>query len=107
MRMALGAVRRDLLMLVIGGGMRMAAMGIAVGAGALAGSVWLLVRILEVREVGWLPFVCSTGIVAFIAAIASSVPAWRASLLSPIVAIRDGAAARPSKSRRFGRLTST
>jgi predicted permease len=91
-RMALGAVGRDLLRLVIGGGLRMAALGIAVGTVALAGSVWLLARVLEVRDISWPPFLFSTGIVAIITATASYVPAWRASLLSPMVAIRDESA---------------
>jgi putative ABC transport system permease protein len=88
-RMALGAVGRDLLKLVVGGGLRMAFLGIAVGAAALTGSMWLLVRVLEVRDISWPPFLFSTAIVASVAATASYLPAWRASLLSPMVAIRD------------------
>jgi len=101
-RMALGAVGRDLLRLVVGGGLRMAALGIAVGTVALAGSVWLLARVLEVRDISWPPFLFSTGIVAIITATASYVPAWRASLLSPMVAIRDESASTwQSMRRRF------
>jgi predicted permease len=88
-RMALGAVSRDLLTLVLGGGLKMAFAGMALGALALVGGVWLLARFLEVRDAGWLPVLFSTGVVALIAAAASYVPAWRASLLSPMVAIRD------------------
>jgi predicted permease len=88
-RMALGAVSRDLLMLVVGGGLKMALAGIALGALALVGGVWGLARFLEVRDVGWPPVLFSTGVVALIAAAASYVPAWRASALSPMVAIRD------------------
>jgi putative ABC transport system permease protein len=88
-RMALGAVGRDLMRMVVGSGLRMAAIGMAIGALALVGSVVLLARALDVRDVTWVPFVLSTGVVAFISVAASYVPAWRASLLSPMVAIRD------------------
>jgi len=87
--MALGAVGRDLLTLVVGSGLRTAAVGLVIGAVALAGAVWLLMRLLSVRELGWLPFVSSTAVVALVATAASCVPAWRASRLSPMVAIRD------------------
>jgi putative ABC transport system permease protein len=88
-RMALGAVSRDVLTLVVGGGLKMALAGMALGAIALVGGVLLLARFLEVRDAGWVPALFSTGVVAFIAVAASYVPAWRASVLSPMVAIRD------------------
>jgi serine phosphatase RsbU (regulator of sigma subunit) len=101
-RMALGAVSRDLLSLVVGGGLRLAATGIAAGAAALVGSVWLLQRALEIRDVGWMPFFFSTGVVAIVAVAASYVPAQRASQLSPMVAMRDeSASAWQSVRRRF------
>src|SRR4026207_728442 len=76
-RMALGAVNRDLVALVLGGGLKLALVGVAVGSPALVGTVWLLVRYLEVANFGWLPFAASTGIVALVATAAASVPAWR------------------------------
>ena len=42
----------------------------------------------------WVPFALSIGVVAFISVAASYVPAWRASLLSPMVAIRDESSLR-------------
>src|SRR5262249_60340177 len=53
------------------------------------GGAWLVVRCLEVANCGWLPFAASTGVVAFVAAGAASVPAWRTTLLSPMAAIRE------------------
>jgi predicted permease len=104
-RMALGAVGRDLLKMVVGGGLRMAGVGVAVGALALIGSVWLVTRFLEVRDITWIPFAFSIGIVVFISVAASYVPAWRASLLSPMVAIRDeSSSAWQSMRRRFRRV---
>ncbi|HVQ15387.1 MAG TPA: SpoIIE family protein phosphatase, partial [Vicinamibacterales bacterium] len=103
-RMALGAVSRDLMRMVVGSGLRMAALGIAVGALALIGSVAVLTRALAIRDVTWVPFVLSIGVVAFISVAASSVPAWRASLLSPMVAIRDESSSTwRSMRRRFRR----
>jgi serine phosphatase RsbU (regulator of sigma subunit) len=103
-RMALGAVSRDLMTMVVGSGLRMAAIGMAVGALAVGGSVVLLARVLEIRDVTWVPFGLSLCVVAFISVAASYVPAWRASLLSPMVAIRDeSSSAWQSMRRRFRR----
>ena len=88
-RMALGAVNRDLVALVLGGGLKLALVGVAVGSIALVGAVSLLVRYLAVANFGWLPFAGSTAVVALVAAAAAAVPAWRTTLLSPMVAIRE------------------
>jgi serine phosphatase RsbU (regulator of sigma subunit) len=88
-RMALGAVNRDLVALVLGGGLKLSLAGVAVGSIALVGAVWLLVRYLEVANFGWLPFAASTAVVAFVAAAATSVPAWRTTLISPMAAMRE------------------
>jgi predicted permease len=88
-RMALGAVNRDLVTLVLGGGVKLSLAGMAVGSIALVGAVWLLVRYLEVANIGWLPFAASTGIVAFVATAAAGVPAWRTTLISPMAAMRE------------------
>jgi putative ABC transport system permease protein len=88
-RMALGAVNRDLVALVLGGGLKLSLAGVALGSIGLVGSVWLLVRYLEVANFGWLPFAASTGIIAFVATAAASVPAWRTTLISPMVAMRE------------------
>jgi putative ABC transport system permease protein len=88
-RMALGAVNRDLVALVLGGGLKLSLAGVAVGSIALVGAVWLLVRYLEVANVGWLPFAGSTAVVAFVGAAAAGVPAWRTTLISPMAAMRE------------------
>jgi serine phosphatase RsbU (regulator of sigma subunit) len=88
-RMALGAVSRDLVALVLGGGLKLALVGVAVGSVALVGAVSLLVQYLAVANFGWLPFVGSTVVVALVATAATAVPAWRTTLLSPMVAIRE------------------
>ena len=88
-RMALGAVNRDLVALVLSGGLKLALVGVVVGSIALVGAVSLLVRYLAVANFGWLPFAGSTAMVALVAAAAAAVPAWRTTLLSPMVAIRE------------------
>jgi putative ABC transport system permease protein len=88
-RMALGAVGRDLLFMVVGNGLRMAAYGAVIGGIAVILAAWALVRVFEIRDVGALPFVASTAVVAIVATTASFFPAWRATRLSPMVAIRN------------------
>jgi predicted permease len=98
-RMALGAVSRNLVALVVGGGLKLSLAGVAVGSIALAGGVWLLVRYLEVANFGWLPFAASTAVVALVAAGAASVPAWRTTVLTPMAAMRE----QPPSVWRFAR----
>src|SRR5262249_38238331 len=88
-RMALGAVGRDVLRLVIGGGLKMAAAGVGDGGGGAGWGGGPLAAWPWLHDIGVLPFVSSTAIVAAVAAAASSFPAWRATQLSPMVAIRN------------------
>jgi len=88
-RMALGAGSGDLLRLVMGAGLRMAAYGVAIGAVAAGASLWLLAGQINIGRPGILPFAASALIVAWIALASSLFPAWRATLLSPMVAIRN------------------
>ncbi|MGH9623717.1 MAG: SpoIIE family protein phosphatase, partial [Bryobacteraceae bacterium] len=88
-RMALGATGRDLLRLIVGGGLRLSVYGLIAGALAVAGATVLIMRYLNVRHVDATPYVISIAAVVFFAALASLIPGWRASLLSPMVAIRN------------------
>ena len=88
-RMALGAVGRDLLTLVVGGGLKMAIFGIGLGIVVGAAATWGLMVSLGVHELALRAFVYSTAIVATVAVSASFFPAWRATLLNPMVAIRN------------------
>ena len=89
-RMALGAVGRDVLRLVLGDGLRMAAYGIVIGGVVVVAAVFLLKsEVFGIRIDGPLPFLLSTGIVAGIAALACFFPGWRATLVAPMAAIRD------------------
>jgi serine phosphatase RsbU (regulator of sigma subunit) len=89
-RMALGAVGRDVLRLVLGDGLRMAAYGIVIGGVVVIAAVFLLKsEIFGIRIDDPRPFLYSTGIVAGIAALACFFPGWRATLVAPMAAIRD------------------
>jgi putative ABC transport system permease protein len=88
-RMALGATSRNVLALVVSGGMRTAALGVVVGAAIGLGSAVYLVRAFDLGAVGFMPFLAATVIVGAVTLAASGVPAWRATLYSPMIAIRD------------------
>jgi ABC-type lipoprotein release transport system permease subunit len=58
------------------------------GSLAIAGTLYLG-RVFQIEEVGLAPFVYSTAVVAAVAFTASLLPAWRAALLSPLLAMRN------------------
>lgn len=104
-RMALGAVGRDVLRLVLGDAFKMAVNGIAIGGVVVVAAVLLLQsQIFGIRVNDLRPFLFSTGIVAAITALACFFPAWRATLVSPMVAIRDdpGSVWRTARSGAWG-----
>jgi serine phosphatase RsbU (regulator of sigma subunit) len=106
-RMALGAVGRDVLGLVLGDGLRMAAYGIGIGGVVALAAVFLLKsEVFGIRLDDPLPFLYSTGIVASFTALACLVPAWRATLVSPMVAIRDDQGSIWQSARSFARRVS-
>ncbi len=88
-RMALGAVGQDLLRLVVGGGLKMAAGGLILGAVAVWATTVILMKSAVIQSVEPLPFLYSSATIAGIAILASLYPAWRATQLSPMVAIRN------------------
>ena len=88
-RMALGATNRGVFSLIVGGGLKMAAIGVVAGGVAAIAAGSYLGRVWRIGEIGPLPFLYATVIVAAVAAAASFLPAWRATLLSPMVAIRN------------------
>ncbi len=88
-RIALGAARRQVLFMIVGGGLRMAGLGIVLGGLAVAGASWFLIRTFGIKDAGMLPFILSTLVVASVVALSSFFPALRATLLSPMVAIRN------------------
>lgn len=88
-RMALGAVRADVMRRVLGEGFVLAAAGVAIG---LAGSA-MLTRLMASQLVGITPrdpltFAGGALLLLGVALFASYVPAWRASRVDPVVALR-------------------
>jgi putative ABC transport system permease protein len=88
-RMALGATSQGVLSLVVSRGLKMAVYGMLAGGIAATAAAFYLGRLFKIEELGLAPFLYSTTTVAAVAFAASVVPAWRASMLSPIVAIRN------------------
>ena len=88
-RMALGAVSRDVLALVVGSGLKMAAYGVAIGAVVSVAAARVVLSQFDIENPSFLPLVLSAVIIAVIAMAASFFPAWGATLLSPMVAIRN------------------
>ena len=88
-RMALGATNNAVLSLIVGSGLKMAAYGVMAGAIVAVGGAFLLGRVLRIEALGPAPYLYSAGIIATVTMAASFLPAWRAALLSPMVAIRN------------------
>ncbi len=89
-RMALGAVGRDVLRLVLGDGLENGGVRDRGRRGSRIAAVFLLKsEIFGIRIDNPLPFLFSTGIVAGITALACFFPGWRATLVAPMAAIRD------------------
>ena len=88
-RMALGALPRDLVRMVLSRGLRLAGIGLSIGlVGALA-----LTRVLKTLLFGVSPtdpivFGAIVSLLAAVAALASFLPARRAARIDPIVALR-------------------
>jgi predicted permease len=88
-RMALGAQRRDVVRMVLGEGLRMALVGVAVGIVAALGLTHLLTQmIFGVRAVDPLTFAGVAILLTFVALAACYIPARRAMRVDPIVALR-------------------
>jgi putative ABC transport system permease protein len=89
-RLAIGAERRDVLALVVGGGMRLAAVGVAIGlAGALGLTQLITTMLYNVTPFDPLSYAVTASVLLMIAAIACYVPARRAMNVDPLVAIRE------------------
>ncbi len=88
-RMALGALPRDVLKLVIWQGMKFAALGLIIGIAA-ALSLTRLVRTLlfEVRPTDVASYVTACVVLITVALLACLLPAWRAARVDPATSLR-------------------
>jgi putative ABC transport system permease protein len=88
-RSALGASRRSILTLVLRQGMTLTGFGVVIGlAGALAASEALGALLFGVSPLDPLTYAGVIGVLAVVSVMASVVPAWRASRIDPMVALR-------------------
>ena len=88
-RMAFGAVRRDLIRQVLGGGLRMTVVGLVAGlVGAIGVARLLASELYQVTGTDPLVIAGTMATVLAVAILACSVPAWRASRFQPMAALR-------------------
>ena len=88
-RLALGAERRDVLKLVLGQGLKLAVIGVAIGiAGAFALTRLVAGFLYGVTATDPATFAGVSLLLIVVALAASYVPAWRATRVDPIVALR-------------------
>ncbi|MGA6959130.1 MAG: ABC transporter permease [Candidatus Acidiferrales bacterium] len=88
-RIALGAQRSDVLRLMLGEGMKMALVGVAIGAVVALGLTHLMVKMLfGVSATDPLTFAAVSVVLSALALVACYVPARRAMRVDPIVALR-------------------
>jgi putative ABC transport system permease protein len=89
-RMALGATQSEVFRLVAGDGLRVTALGVLLGAlGALVATRSLTSLLFDVRPQDPLTFVGTAVVLLVVSALASFVPARRATQVDPIVALRS------------------
>jgi predicted permease len=88
-RMALGAHRSDVLRLVVGRGLKLTLIGVAIGNGAALGLTRFLASLLyEVKPTDRVTFISVSLILTTVALLASYIPSRRATKVDPMVALR-------------------
>ena len=87
-RMALGAGRSDVSRMVVGQGMRLAVMGVALGVlGALVATRLMTSLLFGVSTSDPTTFIATATILLVVTAVASFIPAHRAASLNPVKAL--------------------
>jgi putative ABC transport system permease protein len=90
-RMALGAARRNVLSMVMGQGLLLVGLGVVIGVvGALALTRLIASQLFGVQPTDPTTFVLVATTLVGVAALATFIPALRATRVDPVVALRDG-----------------
>jgi predicted permease len=90
LRMALGASAGSVLRLILGQGLALASFGLVLGLAASLASTRLLTTVLfQVRPTDPLVNLAVAVLVGVVALVASYIPAWRASRIDPLAALRE------------------
>jgi len=88
-RMALGALPADVLRMVLLDAARMLAAGVAIGlCAAFALSRYVESQLFGIRAADAPIYAAAAGVLAAVAALAALIPAWRASRIDPVSALR-------------------
>jgi putative ABC transport system permease protein len=88
-RCALGATRGSIFALILGEGMKLAALGIAIGtAGAMLSSPALVALLFNVSRLDSITYLGVIALLAILSVLACAWPAWRAARVRPFVALR-------------------
>lgn len=89
LRMALGAHPRDVLRVIVGHGLRLVLLGMAIGvAGALVVTRWMSSVLFDVKPTDSLTFAAVALVLGAVAFLAAYIPARRAMRVDPMVALR-------------------
>jgi ABC-type antimicrobial peptide transport system permease subunit len=87
--MALGAQGRDVLKLIVGKGVVLTLIGIALGLlGALGITRVMQALLFGISATDWVTFTAVATLLAFVGIIAAAIPARRATKVDPLVALR-------------------
>jgi predicted permease len=90
LRMALGASAGSVLRMILGQGLSLASLGLLLGLAASLVSTQLLTAVLfQVRPADPLVTLAVGALVGLVALAASYIPAWRASRIDPLAALRE------------------
>ena len=88
-RMALGAQTRDVLGLIVKDGMKLVLLGLVLGISGALGLTRLLCSLLfGVTTRDPVTFVAIAALLSFVAILACYIPAWRATRVDPLEALR-------------------
>jgi putative ABC transport system permease protein len=90
-RSALGASRRDILVLILRQGMTLTGIGAAIGCGvAVAASQAILSMLYGISRFDPVTYLGAAALLAIVSGIACWLPAWRAAKADPSITFRAG-----------------